>query len=66
MTRQYLFAFEDRHTARGFVVRLVKELYHLAIYIDDCHVIVIDGAEEERRERILQLARVSSARLLIK
>jgi hypothetical protein len=66
MTRQYLFAFEDRHAARGFVVRLVKELFHLAILIDDCHVIVIDGGEEERRERILQLARVSSARMLIR
>lgn len=66
MTRQYLFAFEDRHAARGYVVRLVRELRHLAIFIDDCHVMVIDGGEEERRERILQLARISAARRLIR
>ncbi len=60
--QQYLFAFEDGPSARTFVKRLLLALGDLAIYIDDCHVIVIDGGEFDRRERILQLARSSSAR----
>jgi len=64
--RHYLFAFDSSHSARAFVKRLTLSLDHLAIFIEDCHVQVIDGGEFERRERILQLARSSSARLVVK
>jgi hypothetical protein len=63
--RHYLFAFENKHAARIFVRRLVLSMSQLAIYVDDCHVQVIDGAEIERRERILQLARNSAALRLL-
>lgn len=60
-SRVYLFAFTSAAHARIFVQKLVLQLEHLAIYIDGESVIVIDGGEEPRRERILQLAKWSSA-----
>lgn len=59
----YLFAFEDPAHAKRFVERLVLNLKHLAIFRDDVHVSVFDGSDEGQRERILQLARASSAAL---
>ena len=59
--RQALFIFSSPENAFIFVRRLVLELTDLAILRVSEAVIVIDGGEENRRERILQLARTSSA-----
>jgi len=59
--REYLFAFEDPHSARRFVVALVLNLDDVAMYIDGCEVHVLDGAIDNRRDRIVQLARSSSS-----
>jgi hypothetical protein len=58
---EYLFAFEDPHSARRFVVALVLNLDDVAIFIDGCEVYVLDAAIDNRRDRIVQLARSSSS-----
>jgi hypothetical protein len=57
----YHFAFTTVQAARGFVFRLTRELMDIAIYRDESEVHVIDGGDEDQRERIYQLARASSA-----
>ncbi len=59
--RQAFFIFTSPEAARLFVKRLVLMLDHVAIYIRDEGVIVIDGAEEPQGERIRQLARTSGS-----
>jgi hypothetical protein len=59
--RTYLFAFEDRESARRFVRRLVRTLRDVVVYIDDCHVRVIDGSPTERGDRIALLATRTSS-----
>lgn len=57
----YIFAFDNAARAKIFVERLVLNLKHLAIFRDDIHVSVFDGSDEGQRERIMQLAKMSSA-----
>lgn len=68
INRQLLFVFATPAAARFFVKRLVGDekpfapgLKHLAIFVDDEAVMVIDGEEEPRTERIHQLARTSGS-----
>ncbi len=63
--RQLFFVFKDTHAARIFVRRLVDvaKFKQIAIYIREEGVIVIDGADEFRRDQIYQLARSSGADL---
>jgi hypothetical protein len=60
----YVFQFEDAAHARDFVHRLTLALNHLAIYIEDTQVMVLDGGDRSRRQEIARLARESSAALL--
>ncbi len=61
----YVFQFEDAQSARGFVRRLVKHLNHLAIYIEDTQVMVMDGDwDRDQWPEITRLARKSSASML--
>ena len=58
---EYLFAFEDPNSARRFVVAMVLNLADIAMFIDGCEVYVLDAAIDNRRDRIVQLARSSSS-----
>lgn len=65
----YFYAFADAHRARRFVEKLADELFHLAIFIQDEQVIVLDGSPDDhavprRRRRIAQLAMESQGRML--
>ncbi len=56
----YFFAFDRPERARLFVQKLAHELTDLAIFIEDVHVIVIDGHEtKSQRGEINRLSRES-------
>lgn len=59
--RQSLYVFDDVVNARIFVQRLALMFWHIAIFIDEEAVIVIDGADESRAAAIRQLARTSGS-----
>ena len=61
MPPTHLFVFADGHAARRFVIRLVLALHHLAIYIVEEQVIVIDGGDFSRAHEIARLAKESGA-----
>jgi hypothetical protein len=65
MPPTYVFQFDDAEHARAFVRRLALHLNHLAIYIEDTQVLVLDGDEDrDQRQEIMRLARQSSASML--
>jgi hypothetical protein len=64
MDRQQLFVFDRPESAVIFVHKLVAtrpRMIDLAIFRDGASVIVLDGGDESRRERISALARISSS-----
>ena len=61
----YLLAFDDEEQARRFVYRLHLALPHdVASFRDGCEVLVYDGTDRGARERVMQLARSSSASMV--
>lgn len=63
MPPTHVLAFRDAFAARRFVERLIDiaKLNHLAIFIQEEHVIVLDGGDRNRHREIVALARESGA-----
>lgn len=62
MPRKYLFTFVTADDARVFVTRVVLRCRDVALFVDAHRVRVVDGAEEDQRELLYQLAMVTGAR----
>ena len=61
---QYLVAFDTPGAALRFVQRLHMHVQDVATFRDDVHVLVMDGSINGQRERIMQMARESSASMV--
>ena len=62
--RSYLFAFDSAKRAREFVRLVAGCLNHVVMFIEDCHVHVLDGSENGQHQEIVRLARSSAAQHL--
>ncbi len=61
----YIFAFDRPERARIFVEKLAHELIDIAIFIEDVHVLVIDGnMAKSQRSEIYRLSRESQEVML--
>jgi len=60
--RSYLFSFDSEDNARVFVQKVVLHLKNVALWRVGDSVRVIDGAEDDQRERLYQLAHLTGAR----
>lgn len=60
--RTYLFSFDSESHAQVFVQKVVYYLKDVALWREGVSVRVIDGAEDDQRERLYQLAQLTGAR----
>ena len=61
MNRALVFNFKTESHARTFVHRLALNLRHVAIYIEDARVLVLNGGADEQRKEIYRYALMSGA-----
>lgn len=59
--RNYSFSFEADTQAQTFVIRAIHLCSHLAVYRNGTTVYVVDAGDEDQREALMRLARLSGA-----